>query len=394
MAIKRVVFLCNSPFTKRDYERLGWEILKKNGLDPWYYDFSPIVYPKLYNKCTFPDLYQPQNYLHFLNEREGLKSIAELSPDSLVIMILSFGPKTFKFFQALSKTKIPYCTLANGSFPVCEGEKISRILSFIKKIFLLRIDTFKKAIYRPQFTHLLGIRRPDFCMVAGELSLENYKAIHGIEGNTEILWTHALDYNIYLENSEKDFKTTSNHAVFIDPLEPMFQGDSLAMGYKVPTSVENYYPSICNFFNHIEKQLDTKIKIAAHPKSNHPPYPNYFGRRETLRGETFGMIKNARFVIAHASNAIQFAILLRKPVLFLTTREFENNKMFSGDIKAYAHSVGKEPINLDEPLTIDWEKELQVDEKKYDYYINRYIKKRGTEEINSWQILTNRLKHQ
>ncbi|MEK9627548.1 MAG: hypothetical protein VW455_00855 [Nitrospinota bacterium] len=164
------------------------------------------------------------------------------------------------------------------------------------------------------------------------------------------------------------------------------------MGFKHPLTVEKYFPSICRFFDFVEKQLNIKVKIAAHPKSNHPTYPDYYGNRETLSGATFGMIKNSSLVISQGSTAIQFAILLKKPIFFLTTNELEKDPIFSSDIKAFANSLGKEPINIDEPFFVDWEKELLVDEKVYDEYINIYIKKRGTEELNTWQILANQLK--
>jgi hypothetical protein len=170
------------------------------------------------------------------------------------------------------------------------------------------------------------------------------------------------------------------------------KGDAVALNYKVPTTVECFYLSICKFFNYVQKELDVNIEIAAHPKSNHPPYPDYFGGRKTLRGDTFGMINNSQLVMTHSSTSIQFAILLKKPIIFLTTRELENDKLFSGLINAYAQSLGKKPINIDKPLAIDWEKELHVDEKKYDDYIELYIKKRGSEELNTWQILADRLK--
>jgi len=49
---------------------------------------------------------------------------------------------------------------------------------------------------------------------------------------------------------------------------------------------------------------------------------------------------------------------LKKLIIFLTTKEFENDKIFSADIKAFAHSLGGKPIDIDKPLTLDWEKEL------------------------------------
>jgi hypothetical protein len=398
MAIKKIVFFCGTPFTKRDYDRFGGEILKKNGFDVWFYDFSPILYPDLYNNCAYPDLYQPQNYFLFLSESEGLKSISELPPDSFAIIIFGFGPASFKIYRSLSKARIPYCPLTNSSLPEDEKQKSSEILSTvnraIKKIFPLNIDTLKKILYRPQFAPLLGINRPDYCIAASETSFESSKAQYLVGNDTKIIWAHSQDYDIFLKNPSKDLKISGNNAIFLDTQAPMFIGDCLALGIETPITVEKYYPSLCKFFEHVEKQLNIKIEIASHPKSNHSSHPDYYGGRRTIRGSTFEMIKNARFVITHGSTAAQFAILLKKPVVILTTNEYKKCKLslFTTLIDAFAHSVGKTAINVDEPLNIDWEKELFVDENIYDDHIDCYIKKRGTEELNTWQILTNQLK--
>jgi hypothetical protein len=395
MEVKRVIFFCVTPFTKRDFKRYGGEVLKENGFDVWFYDFSPITYPKLHQNCTFPDLHQPENYILCSDIDVALKAIDAMPSDSLIIMTLMFGPNTYKIFQAITKAKIPFCSLINNSLP--SGEKqigsgiFKRILKNIDKVFPLNISNLKKILYRPQFSGLWGIRQADFCMVAGETSLGFNKNRHLVGESTEVIWTHTFDYDIYLEGSNE--KTTPhNQAVFLSSLFPLFQGDSLALDYKIYITAENYYPSICNFFNHIEKKLDVQIEIAAHPKSNHPFYPDYLGNRRTLRGETFEMIKNSQFVINHVSSAIQLAILLKKPILFLTTNELEKDERLSSLVKKFALSLNKTAINIDKPYVIDMEKELYVNEKLYDNYIHSYIKKRGSEELNTWQILANRLK--
>jgi hypothetical protein len=392
---KRIIFFCSSPFTERDFMRYGGKVLKENGFDVWFYDFSPITYPKLYQNCTFPDLYQPENYILCSDMDKALKAIDSIPSDSLIIMTLIFGPDTYKIFQAITKAKTPFCSLINNSLPSWEEQinfgKFNRILKNIKKVFSMNTDSFKKKIYRPQFSHLWGIRRADFCIVAGETSLETHKTRYLIGKNTEIIWAHAFDYDIHLKGSAEN-TTPRNQAVFLSSLFPLFQGDSLAHGYKASITAEKYFPSICIFFNHIEKELDIKIEIAAHPKSNHPLYPDYLGNRRTLRGETYEMIKNSQFVINHMSSSIQFAILLKKPILFLITNELEKDTRYSYWINTFALAMNKNVINIDKPFSIDIEKELYVNEKIYDDYIHRHIKKRGSEELNTWQILANRLK--
>jgi hypothetical protein len=392
MAIKKVVIFNTTPLTKRDFIRFGGKVFKENGFDVWFYDFSPVVYPKLYENCTFHDLYSPENHILLSSVSEIFKKISELSSDSFVIMFSQFELDTFLIFKALSKTKIPYCVVANHSIPIGEAQDSSFFLKVKNKLHLLNINSIKKCLYRPRFAHLLGIRHPEFCIVSSELSLKRHKARYLVRDDTEILWAHALDYDVYLENKGVSVEDPAKNATFLDPIEPMFQGDCPALGAKMNTTVEKYYPSICKFFDYVEKELDISVEIAAHPKTNHPPYPEYFGGRKTLIDNTFGMIKNSQLVMNHSSTSIQFAILLKKPILLLTTDEIEKNMTLSVDIKAYARSLKKNIINIDKPLAVDWEKELHVDEKIYNDYIELYIKKGGSEELNIWQILANRLK--
>ena len=391
MTIKKLVIFNITPLTKRDFLRFGGEVLKEYDFDVWFYDFSPVVYPKLHQNCTFPDLYRPENHILLSTKSEAVKAISDLPPDSFVIMDPQFDYRTFFIFQSLSKAKIPYCALSNHSSPMSVEKKSNKIFKILNKIFSLDFIALKKIIYGPKFARLWGIRSPDFCIAGSTLSLEKYKSRYLISNDTEVLWAHSLDYDIYLKYKGENAKATGKQIIYLDPLAPMFKGDALALNYKSPTTVKNFYPSICKFFNHVEKELDASIEIAAHPKSNHPLYPDYFEGRKTLRGDTFGMIQNSKLVMTHMSTSIQFAILLKKPIIFLTTRELENDSLHSEYIKGFANYFGKKPINIDEPLNMDLEKEMYIDEKLYEGYIDLYIKKRGTEELNTWQILTNRI---
>ena len=85
--------------------------------------------------------------------------------------------------------------------------------------------------------------------------------------------------------------------------------------------------------------------------------------------------------------------LERKPVLFLTTDGSEPDIPSSRALKVTAAKFGKTPIDADQlPYSIDWQKELLVDESFYSSYVQQYVKKADSEKLNSWQILANRLK--
>ena len=158
-----------------------------------------------------------------------------------------------------------------------------------------------------------------------------------------------------------------------------------------PATVEGYYPTLRRFFDHLEKKFSVKIVIAAHPRADYGDRQDYFGGRPVIGGKTAELVRNAGFVLADASTSISYAVLFRKPALFFTTAEFE-----AGDVGPWiarvASSLGKKVVNIDEPISIDWKKELTIDEAAYAGYCSTYIKTPGTPEKPFWEILASHLK--
>ena len=98
-------------------------------------------------------------------------------------------------------------------------------------------------------------------------------------------------------------------------------------------------------------------------------------------------------IISHASTALNLIVLEKKPVLFITTAEYEVDLEYSKRMRLMAAPLGKTFINIDtEPCPIDWGKELVVDMELYSNYERNYIKKENSEQLNTWQIMANRLK--
>ena len=237
----------------------------------------------------------------------------------------------------------------------------------------------------------LGIRPPDICVLGGEESLALNGTAALVGNKTELLWSHAHDYDTYLTDSHKK-ETEENIAVFIEPPGPMHPWDELVDGNALWT-IEEYYPSHCRFFDYVEQELNLKVVIAAHPKTDHTDYPEYFGKRHVIRNQLLPLIKKSKFVMSHDSTALVLVALERKPVLLITTDGSEADISSFRALKVTAAAFGKTPIDVDKlPYSIDWQRELLVNERLYSSYVQQYVKKADSEKLNSWQILANRLK--
>ena len=90
------------------------------------------------------------------------------------------------------------------------------------------------------------------------------------------------------------------------------------------------------------------IKISLHPRCNsNINYSQYFKGFNLSNISTSESIFNSEFVIAHYSTSIQLAVLLYKPILFITTNELEKSER-KGFVKKFANTLGKTPININE----------------------------------------------
>ena len=70
-----------------------------------------------------------------------------------------------------------------------------------------------------------------------------------------------------------------------------------------------------------------------------------FGGRELLQGETARLVNDSSLVIAHYSYAVNFAVLYRKPLIFLTTDELKASFRRPA-IEAISSHFHKNPLML------------------------------------------------
>jgi hypothetical protein len=391
--IKKIVFFSFSPIVKKiHYKRFGLEVLKENGFETWIYDFSPIVHPILHNTVIHRiEKIISEDYFLFYDEVKAIQAIHGLGEDCFVVVSGYYQLKTFKIYRALSKANIPYAAWQTSSNPKGIGQSGEPLLwKLFLKFKRFNLQKLKELLYRPKLAPVLGIRAPDICILGGERSLELNGDAALVGNKTELLWAHAHDYDTYLDDSHKK-EAEENIAVFLEPPGPMHPWDELVEG--AIWTIEEYYPSHCRFFDYVEQELNLKVVIAAHPKTNHTDYPEYFGNRHVIRNQLIPLIKKSKLIMTHDSTALVLAAVERKPVLILTNVAFEKDISCSRDLKVAAASFGKTPINVDQlPYSIDWQRELLADESIYSSYVQQYVKKADSEKLNSWQIVANRLK--
>lgn len=386
--IKRIIFLTQSPFNLRDYNRFGIQLLEQNGFKVEVWDITELVYPQVVASYVPVDLFDYESRITFCNKQELSVKLGLLSSDDFIMNMVSYNDKSLWVFRSLSKSPAEYGVFMANTSPASLQQK-KRFIYYAKKILKDPFPNWERLVkcFFPKIPFSwFNIKPARLILAGGEHCLHcRYTA----DSHTEIVWAHSLDYDFYLR--EKGLLCQERPiAVFIDEYFP-FHSDFIYARISSPILADTYYPMLNRFFSLIENQLNIKVVIAAHPRSDYGKHPDYFQGRTCVRGQTAKLIKESVVVVAHHGTALNYANLFHKPVIFLTSKEFENNRQ--GDfVKETARWFGKIPFVADSGKPIDWNSELKVDDEFYNRYHRAYIKTENSEDLPFWQIFSNRLK--
>ena len=136
-----------------------------------------------------------------------------------------------------------------------------------------------------------------------------------------------------------------------------------------------------------------KVIVCAHPKSDYKNNSNYLYGRKFVKNETINLVKNCNIVFAHCSTAITYAVVYKKPLVFLLSNEYIrsfdnytplvtakklNSSYFNIDDKNNDSKI--QNINL-----------FKIDKKKYKIYTDDYIKYPPRSHKKLWEIFNEKI---
>jgi hypothetical protein len=135
----------------------------------------------------------------------------------------------------------------------------------------------------------------------------------------------------------------------------------------------------------IAKSLKLNIKIAAHPRSNYEVKKIKY-KFPTIKNKTFELIKDAEVVVVHYSTSLQWAVIMKKPIILITTDEIYNDP-YQKLIDSLAKILGKKVLNINKLSRVNYKNYLNVNNKKYEKYIEDYVKNKDSPEKLNWNIV-------
>ena len=181
---------------------------------------------------------------------------------------------------------------------------------------------------------------------------------------------HSPDFSNYLLAKKTSISHESSNnktAVFLSSANPMFSSDELLHGGDQRFTSEVWYPTLTRFFDFLEPSTGVRVDVAGHYKAAFPAIAPCFGNRSVYYGKTRDMVRQSDFVITMTSTAISYAVLFKKPVIFIYSNQLKDGYKHMRDINGMAEMLGTKPINIDD-FSEDFHPYLKVDEAKYASY--------------------------
>jgi len=379
--MKKIFFFVTSTFNKRDYKRFGFEILQSRGYEVNVLDFTPFLKNKVYENYIPPDIIKYRLH-NLIKKQSDFYKVANRLKNSRVICLIGLKSETEFIFNYLKENQISFGFCNLGVMP-----EIPR--PFLDKIQLL----FKNPnLIRSKFNSLFSNKNnkelyPDFIISGGEKSYNSNR--YPKNNLIRIIEAHTFDYDLYLieEREKKKPIIHGSYVVFLDSYIP-FHPDYLHLNISPYCSAEDYYPNLNRFFDKIESMFNTRVVIAAHPRSNYNNKENLFDNRVCIKNEIANLVKHSKFVINHVSTAINFSVLYKKPVLFILSSKYSSR--YYSAIQFFAKLFNNKTINIDNNKS-SVNLILKIDEDIYEDYKQKYIKASKTLDKPLWEIFSDYL---
>ena len=349
--------------------------LRSKGAEVEYWDLVPLLFggeqagSKNVEYLRTPRTYQEIQSMLTPPENQGAK----------YIMLVSYEGRTARLYRLFSKYDCRMYFIAWGQLPINRESNwrapFYRLVSNPVKFAKAAFNRIKAAAYRK----LKLVKPYEVVFAAGRAFMTS--AHHA----NKVVPINLVDYDHYVQSmAAKTRPTECPFAVFLDINLP-FQSDLAIVGMTAVDPRE-YFESLNRFFGLVEAKYGIKVVIAAHPKANYGA--ETFQGREIYRGLTPELSRDADLVISHWSTSLGYAVLNRKPVVFIYTNEmavlYKNTYVqylydFANYLDAACYNIDE--ITQDDQIVLSAVNEKRYEEYKYDFLTSPESENTTTQEI-------------
>lgn len=342
------------------------DFLIENGIDVEFWDVASVVYGDDKNgSMQAAYLRTPQSY----GELERLLRRRE-NRNASYIMLASYENRTVTLFRAMARSKSRTMYISWGAMPPGKAGRWAGVLGSPLALAGKLARRARVSSYRL----LRLVNRFDVAFAAGEL------LVSAASKARRVVAINLIDYDHYRESKAGSERLVDNpYAVFLDINLP-YQSDLRIAGMRA-VDAGTYDSALARYFDRVEQTLGLEVVIAAHPKSNYTPA--HFGGRRTLQGVTAELVRDAEFVMSHHSTSVSYAVLNKKPIIFVYTDGMYSvyRRTIVDQMMGLATYLNAPILNIDR-LAASALPEIFVDDARFDAFKYEFLTTHGSE--NMW----------
>ncbi|MEA3493467.1 MAG: hypothetical protein U9R38_03655 [Candidatus Margulisiibacteriota bacterium] len=370
--MNKLKILLQTPLTERDYKRFGVELLGSRGIEVSFADMTPLLNPEyIKNHKVKRSQYEMVDLIKSEMDFELLVKKCD-KDDVLFIDLIGARNNSYFIYHILENYRIKYASFCANAIPALpENISIRSLLRRIKS----KVINLQPKMYAPSYV-----------LAGGDKYLNKRPSP---DKHTKFIWAHTLDYDLYLDHRSEDDRSEveGKYAVFLDEYFPLHPDHLVSGARKNPYhDPDEYFTEMNKIFGQFEKKTGIPVVITAHPRSNYEEMPGIFNGRKIMKNNTINLVSHADCALAHGSTSINYAVLFKKPIVFLMPEKVKGG-YYGSYISNYAKQFGKSPFDLDSITELDINKERNIDNKMYVRFKEKYIKKASSPNKYFWEIV-------
>jgi len=388
-----IVFVARYPLTARLRSAWGFDSLSEAGFRVVVLDMRPLLAPWM-SEPHPPESIGPADVMAPRSFRELDAIVENLAPESVFIETIVATADAdwdgFRVLRVLARHGAVIYAMAAGDLPhPSQVQDTSGRRSLMRSRLKRATDVRQLAGYARRKSIALGMRKlgmaPFPARVFGTRS-ETVKRFFERTGVAESRFVpvNAPDYDRYREIARTDpHPAVAETCVFVD-MNLTAHPDIGILGLP-EIEPEAYLASMNRLFEAIERDTGYEVVIAAHPTATYGD-GEYCGR-QIVYGKTPELISHSRCVISHASTAVGYAVLWRKPLLLVVTDELVRAG-YDLDAVAIANAVGTEARNVDHwSPNLSHDDYLTFNEAAYASYEREFLMSPESADRSSWDVI-------
>ena len=358
-------------------------------------DLSKIFTP--HQKKNAVRYVKNKDFYVFSKIKDFEKVLLKLKPDYIVLE----GGENFKrkiniIIRNLIDTKI--VEFFNGSVPeelnYYKVLGIKKALIEFKYFFFIKILKILLNFIYNKLRIFFSLKKKenlytDILFYAGDNSLKlnkikNKKIIKKIK-------SPSFDYCVALRQKNlKNKIINKKYAVFLDSM--IMHHDDYNFNYPGLPVTKKYFKEMNKFFSYIEKKFNLEIVIALHPSCFIKNYDKFFNYRKCFKYNTAKLVKDSSYVFSHASStAANFAIIFKKPLIYLITDEMNKNYLTYTRHEIKKEIFNQNFLNISNLKMNSLPRMFKIDQTRYNNYYKNYINSCKNKNKDLSQVVFERL---